>query len=135
MIRHTIAYAVTAVVFLGVDYIWLNRAMGFYGIHWGICWRRSRISSAAATFYLIYFLGIVVFAVIPQPGMRMDFGIVLGWSARAGRVCDLRSDQSCNVRPLASRLSPSSIWFGERLSRPCHPWPASLRSVPLAPIE
>ncbi|MBX9650613.1 MAG: DUF2177 family protein [Xanthobacteraceae bacterium] len=28
--RYTIAYAVTAVVFLGVDYIWLSRAMGFY---------------------------------------------------------------------------------------------------------
>jgi len=30
MIRYSIAYAVTAVVFLAVDYIWLSRARGFY---------------------------------------------------------------------------------------------------------
>jgi uncharacterized membrane protein len=65
MIRYTIAYAVTAVVFLGVDYIWLSRAMGFYRNSLGDLLAEKPNLLAAATFYLIYFVGIVVFAVMP----------------------------------------------------------------------
>ena len=65
MIRYTIAYAVTAVVFLGVDYIWLSRAMGFYRNSLGDLLAEKPNLLAAAAFYLIYFVGIVVFAVMP----------------------------------------------------------------------
>lgn len=50
MIRYTIAYAVTAVIFIAVDYIWLSRAMGFYRSSLGICWQRSRTSSRQQRF-------------------------------------------------------------------------------------
>ena len=33
----------------------------------------------------------------------MGFGIIIGWSARASRICHLRPDQSCDVQPMASR--------------------------------
>ena len=65
MIRYTIAYAVTAVVFLAVDYIWLSRAMGFYRSSLGDLLAEKPNLLAAAAFYLIYFVGIVVFAVMP----------------------------------------------------------------------
>lgn len=65
MIRYTIAYAATAVVFLGVDYIWLSRAMGFYRNSLGDLLAEKPNLPAAAAFYLIYFVGIVVFAVMP----------------------------------------------------------------------
>ncbi len=58
MLRYSIGYVATAGVFLGADYIWLNRAMGFY---------RKSLGDllAAAALYLIYFVGIVVFTVMP----------------------------------------------------------------------
>ena len=65
MIRYTIAYAVTAVVFLAVDYIWLSRAMSFYKNSLGDLLAEKPNLLAAAAFYLIYFVGIVVFAVMP----------------------------------------------------------------------
>ena len=65
MIRYSIAYAVTAVVFLAVDYIWLSRAMGFYRNSLGDLLAEKPNLPAAAAFYLIYFVGIVVFAVMP----------------------------------------------------------------------
>ena len=65
MIHYSIAYAVTAVVFLAVDYIWLSRAMGFYRNSLGNLLAEKPNLLAAAAFYLIYFVGIVVFAVMP----------------------------------------------------------------------
>ena len=65
MIRFSIAYAVTAVVFLAVDYIWLSRAMGFYKSSLGDLLAEKPNLVAAAAFYLIYIVGIVVFAVMP----------------------------------------------------------------------
>ncbi len=65
MIRYLIAYAVTAVVFLAVDYIWLSRAMGFYRNSLGDLLAEKPNLFAAAAFYSIYFVGIIVFAVMP----------------------------------------------------------------------
>ncbi len=65
MIRYLIAYPVTAVVFLAVDYIWLSRAMGFYRNSLGDLLAEKPNLLAAAAFYSIYFVGIVVFAVMP----------------------------------------------------------------------
>jgi uncharacterized membrane protein len=65
VLRYSIAYAVTAVVFLGADYIWLNRAVGFYRNSLGDLLAAKPNLSAAAALYLIYFVGIVVFSVMP----------------------------------------------------------------------
>jgi uncharacterized membrane protein len=65
MMRYIIAYVATAVVFLATDYIWLNRTMGFYRSSLGNLLAEEPNLLAAAAFYLIYFVGIVVFAVMP----------------------------------------------------------------------
>jgi uncharacterized membrane protein len=65
MLRYSIAYIVTAGVFLGADYIWLNRAMGFYRNSLGDLLAEKPNLVAAAGLYLIYFAGIVVFSVMP----------------------------------------------------------------------
>jgi uncharacterized membrane protein len=65
MLRYSIAYVVTAGVFLGCDYVWLNRAMGFYRNSLGDLLAEKPNLVAAAALYLIYFVGIVVFSVMP----------------------------------------------------------------------
>lgn len=65
MLRYSIAYAVTAGVFLASDYLWLSRAMGFYRNSLGDLLLEKPNLLAAAALYLIYFVGIVVFAVMP----------------------------------------------------------------------
>jgi uncharacterized membrane protein len=62
----------TAGVFLGADYIWLSRAMGFYRSSLGDLLAEKPNLIAAAALYLIYFVGIVVFTVMPA--VRAD-----GW--------------------------------------------------------
>ncbi|MBW9114831.1 DUF2177 family protein [Rhizobium cauense] len=62
---YAISYAATAIVFLGLDFLWLTGSSTFY---------RSRIGEllldrpnfiAAAAFYLIYVTGVCFFAVMP----------------------------------------------------------------------
>lgn len=65
MLRYSIAYVVTAAVFLGADYLWLSRAMGFYRNSLGDLLAEKPNLVAAAALYLIYFVGIVVFTVMP----------------------------------------------------------------------
>jgi uncharacterized membrane protein len=65
MLRYAIAYVVTASVFLASDYVWLNRAMGFYRNALGDLLADKPNLVAAAALYLIYFVGIVVFTVMP----------------------------------------------------------------------
>ena len=65
MLRYLIAYVVTASVFLASDYLWLSRAMGFYRNSLGDLLLEKPNLLAAAALYLIYFVGIVVFAVLP----------------------------------------------------------------------
>jgi uncharacterized membrane protein len=65
MLRYTIAYIATAAVFLAADYIWLNRAMKFYRDSLGDLLAEKPNLVAAAALYSIYFLGILVFTVMP----------------------------------------------------------------------
>ena len=74
MLQYGIAYIATAGVFLGADYLWLNRAMGFYRNCLGDLLAEKPNLAAAAALYVIYFIGIVVFAVLPAA--RSD-----GWAA------------------------------------------------------
>lgn len=74
MLQYGIAYLATAAAFLGADYLWLNRAMGFYRNSLGDLLAEKPNLAAAAAFYAIYFVGIVVFAVLPAA--RSD-----GWVA------------------------------------------------------
>lgn len=62
-------YLLTAVLFFAIDILWLGVvAKGFYHKHLGRLFR-ERVNWAAATiFYLLYILGIMIFAVIPGVG-------------------------------------------------------------------
>jgi uncharacterized membrane protein len=74
MQQYGIAHLATAGAFLGADYLWLNRAMGFYRKSLGDLLAEKPNLAAAAAFYMVYFVGIVVFAVLPAA--RSD-----GWIA------------------------------------------------------
>ncbi len=84
MIQFLKAYVATAAVFLLVDFLWLSRVAGpFYNRHIGtFLLDRPRLGTAAV-FYLVYVLGIVVFAVLPalreqSVWTALMFGALLG---------------------------------------------------------
>lgn len=63
---YLIAYGATALVFFGLDYLWLGMvAKGFYARELGPLMRETPDFAAAGLFYLFYVAGIVFFAVLP----------------------------------------------------------------------
>lgn len=66
MIRTLSVYAVTLLVFLGVDFVWLSVMGGFYRQEIGGLMRAVPNIPVAALFYAAYGVGIVVFAVRPE---------------------------------------------------------------------
>ncbi|WP_417686539.1 DUF2177 family protein [Roseibium sp.] len=64
--QYLVAYIATAVVFLGIDYVWLAHvSRGFYAERLGHLLMEKPNMAAAAGFYAIYVVGIVIFAVAP----------------------------------------------------------------------
>ncbi|MFZ2102048.1 MAG: DUF2177 family protein [Oricola sp.] len=71
MLHYAIAYCVTLVAFLLVDFVWLSRvARDFYAGRIGSLMLDQPRLGVAAAFYLLYVVGIVAFAVIPA--LRAD---------------------------------------------------------------
>ncbi|MCM2291798.1 DUF2177 family protein [Allorhizobium sp. BGMRC 0089] len=61
-----LAYLSTAIVFFGLDFIWLSKiATGFYKSRIGDIMLEKPNFTAAGLFYLFYIAGIVYFAVAP----------------------------------------------------------------------
>lgn len=61
-----IAYLATAIVFFGMDFVWLSTATGIvYRPRLGAMLLDKPILPVAAGFYLIYVIGVVAFAVLP----------------------------------------------------------------------
>lgn len=65
MLKYVIAYVATAVVFFGLDFVWLSRALGFYRGEIGSLLLETPKFGYAAGFYLLYVVGIVALVVIP----------------------------------------------------------------------
>ncbi len=65
MLKYVIAYVATAVVFFGLDFVWLTRALGFYRGEIGSLLLDQPKLGYAAGFYLLYVVGIVALVVIP----------------------------------------------------------------------
>ncbi|NML75411.1 DUF2177 family protein [Rhizobium sp. S-51] len=66
MSTYVIAYMASAIIFFGLDYLWLSRiAIGFYRRHLGELLLATPNFTAAGLFYLFYIAGIVYFAVLP----------------------------------------------------------------------
>lgn len=86
MVRYIVAYAATAVVFAVMDGVWLSLANSrLYRPEIGpLLADKVRLTPAAA-FYLLYVLGVVVFAVLPalRSGNLMT---ALGYGALLGLV-------------------------------------------------
>lgn len=66
MAQHVTAYAITIVVFLGIDFVWLSKiAKRFYFDRLaGMLLEKPKMGAAVA-FYAVYVVGIVIFAVAP----------------------------------------------------------------------
>ena len=86
MFKYAIAYGASVVVFLGLDFVWLSFASGnFYRPQLGDLLLPKPNLSVAAVFYLIYVVGVVVFAVMPAFGAR-SWPVALGLGALLGIV-------------------------------------------------
>lgn len=63
---YLLAYISTAIVFLAIDFVWLSQiAPRFYFGHLGHLLLEKPNLLAAAGFYLVYVVGLVIFAVAP----------------------------------------------------------------------
>lgn len=66
MFQYVIAYLTTAAVFLAIDYVWLTQvASRFYFDRIGHLLMDKPNLAAAGLFYVMYVVGIVIFAVAP----------------------------------------------------------------------
>ncbi len=64
--QYVIAYVSTAVVFLGLDFLWLGFVARTLYRDWiGALMRDELNMAAAGAFYLVYVIGLVIFAVAP----------------------------------------------------------------------
>ncbi|MEY3551795.1 MAG: hypothetical protein RL735_143 [Pseudomonadota bacterium] len=71
MTRYLATYGATLVAFLAIDFIWLGFvATKFYKDHLGHMMLDKPLLGVAFLFYLLYVVGIVVFAVLP--GLREE---------------------------------------------------------------
>ena len=78
---YAIAYGATAIVFLGLDYLWLAYiAKDFYARSLGSLMRDTPDFMAAGIFYLFYIAGIVFFAAMPAESWKgaLARGALLG---------------------------------------------------------
>lgn len=89
MAQYLTAYAVTAVVFLGIDFVWLSRiAKRFYYDRLGELLLEKPNLGAAVAFYAIYVIGIIIFAVAPalkeqSASTALIYGALFGFFAYA----------------------------------------------------
>lgn len=89
MLKYCVAYAATATTFLVIDLLWLGlAAKGFYRTNIGALMADQINVAAAVVFYLLYIVGIVIFAVSPafESGSwrtALMFGSLFGFFAYA----------------------------------------------------
>ena len=89
MVQYLAAYAVTAVVFLGIDFVWLSKiAKRFYFDRLGDLLLEKPNLGAAVAFYAIYVVGIIIFAVVPalreqSAATALIYGALFGFFAYA----------------------------------------------------
>lgn len=80
MSRYAIAYAGALVVLLALDFIWLGLVMrGFYKSELGEILRERPNIAAAALFYVVYVIGVVLFATSPAlDGRGWTHALIMG---------------------------------------------------------
>ncbi|WEJ58812.1 DUF2177 family protein [Devosia sp. FJ2-5-3] len=86
MPNFAIAYLSSALVFFAVDFVWLTLATRFlYKPQLGDLLADSPNLLVAATFYLVYLIGLVVFAILPAANAN-SWAMALGLGALLGLV-------------------------------------------------
>ncbi len=130
MLRYIVAYLATAVVFLAIDYVWLTRvALQFYRENLGDLLLANPRIGAAAAFYAVYVIGIVIFAVAPalRSGSALTalaFGALFGFFAYA--TYDMTNYATLKNWPLTvsvvdiiwgTALTGVSAWLGALITR------------------
>ncbi len=89
MVQYVAAYVGTAVVFLAIDFVWLAWiARGFYASRMGDLLLETPNYGAAAVFYALYLVGVIIFAVAPalktgSPASALLYGALFGFFAYA----------------------------------------------------
>ena len=89
MVQYLTAYVVTAVVFLGIDFVWLSKiAKRFYYDRLGELLLDKPNLGAAVAFYAIYVVGIIIFAIAPalreqSASTALVYGALFGFFAYA----------------------------------------------------
>ena len=78
MLKFIVAYAATAIVLFGLDFIWLSRMFGFYQSQMGgLLLDKPRLGYATA-FYAVYVIGVVVLVVLPSASTGSWVNALLG---------------------------------------------------------
>lgn len=78
MLKFVVAYAATAIVLFGLDFIWLSRMMGFYQSQLGgLLLEKPRLGYAGG-FYALYVIGVVVLVVLPAAAAGSWVNALLG---------------------------------------------------------
>ena len=89
MTRLAVAYAATAIVFCGLDFLWLGFvAKGYYQSQIGTLLLEKPNLPVAALFYGLYIVGVLIFAVLPALdagswGKALLYGALFGFFAYA----------------------------------------------------
>jgi len=89
MTRFAIAYAATFIVFCGLDFVWLGFiAKGYYQSQVGTLLLEKPNLPVAALFYVLYIVGVLIFAVLPaletrQWSRALLYGALFGFFAYA----------------------------------------------------
>ena len=66
LMQYLLAYFITAIIFLGIDFVWLGLvATKFYKSQIGVLMKDQPNLAVAAIFYLVYVVGLIIFAVAP----------------------------------------------------------------------
>ena len=105
MQRFLAAYAGTATVMVALDLLWLGViAQPLYQQGIGHLMAEQPVVPVAVLFYLLYALGVVVFAVAPQlaPATPRGWAATLGMAVRLHRLRHLRPDQPGHAEGLAA---------------------------------
>jgi uncharacterized membrane protein len=103
--RMLIVYVVTLVVFAGVDFVWLG-VMGneFYRPAMGDMAAPGFRAAPAVAFYLLYAVGVVVFAVRPADNLAAAAGYGALFGLVGYGVYDLTNQATLKTWPLALTL-------------------------------
>ena len=89
MTRFAVAYAATVIVFCGLDFLWLGFvAKGYYQSQVGALLLEKPNWPVAAAFYVMYIVGVLIFAVLPaldagQWVKALLYGALFGFFAYA----------------------------------------------------